>query len=181
VAELTGGRVLPTFEVGTGDAGLFAREYVDAAGNSRELLRSTSPLPLWDWLVPVLIALVLVDVAIRRIAWDRSMAIAARDVVRERVRNVTATTREDVDRQTLGALREARSRPKAEASRKFEADAGAATGDLSDLVGGAKAGATKAKPAARSKPSTPAAGGEGGMSSLMEAKRRARERLEEEK
>src|SRR5206468_9706864 len=48
---------------------------------TREGLKITaSPLPIWDILLPILLALIIVDVATRRIAWDwastKKMALA---------------------------------------------------------------------------------------------------------
>ena len=204
VAEETGGRVIPMWATGGYD--LFAPTYVDAMGRQTSLARSTSPLPIWDWLIPVLLALILIDVAIRRIAWDwqATKALAAR--ASERVWMITATTREDIegrragDAATLGALRQTREQVAAgvrqpvagataveerpDPSRKFEASGSAPEGDLSEVVGGAtdkpvpKGPAGKVTPKGQ-QPERPGAGGD--MSSLMEAKRRARENIERQK
>lgn len=206
VAEATGGRVIPAWTTAGYD--LYATDYIDAMGNEASLAKSTSPLPIWDWLIPVLLALILIDVAIRRIAWDwqATKSIVAR--AGERVRMVTATTREDIEGRraaeaaTLGALRQTREQvaagarqPSASAtailddrpdpSRKFEAAGGAPEGDLSEVVGGAtdkpvpKGPGGKVTPKGQ-RPDKPGASGEG-MSSLMEAKRRARENIERQK
>ena len=194
VAEATGGRVIPAFDPGPNDD-LFARRWIDATGAERELAVSRSPLPVWDWLIPILLGLLIVDVAIRRIAWDWDATKAVVGAAGERVRRVTATTRQDVDTgRTLGALRQTRSdvaagkrqepaaRP--DPTRKFEATGDAPAGNLSDLVGGAT---DKPVPKGPAKPARPKGlsgdkpGEGGGMSSLMEAKRRAREQLEREK
>lgn len=197
VAEETGGRILPAFSVTAGND-LFARDWIDATGANRELAVSRSPLPIWDWLIPVLLALILIDVAIRRIAWDWGATKAAVAAAGNRVRAVTVTTREDRDVKTLGALKSTRQHvaagqrqpavAQAEArpdpTRKFEADTNAPTGDVSQLVGGAS---NKPIPKGPAKPAKPKGlqgdkpGEGGGMSSLMEAKRRAREQLEREK
>ncbi len=177
VAEATGGRVLPAFTKLPIDNGLFARSWVDAMGNEQTLSESKSPLPVWDWLVPLLIAMLLVDVAIRRIAWDRSMLIAARQRVTGQVTRLTATTRQDRSGSTLGELRTRRTEV-VDRTRKFEAAEGA-TGDVSSL-GATSATAvaeSKAKPTARPNESA-APESSGGIGSLMEAKRRARERME---
>ena len=202
VAERTGGRLLPTLNVaGVAGAGndLFAREWTDVSGAAQELPVSRSPLPIWDWLIPLLVALILIDVAIRRIAWDWEATKAVFGAATGRVRGFTETTR--ADRQsagTLGALKGtreavvagARQGPtaaearEARKSRKFDAGDAAVEGDLSSVVGGAS---DKPVPKGPAKPATPKGmqgerPGEagGGMSSLMEAKRRARERLKEQ-
>lgn len=191
VAEQTGGRIIPAFSPVEG-ADLFARSWVDATGADRELAVSRSPLPIWDWLIPVLVAMILIDVAIRRIAWDWGATKATIAAAGERVRMVTATTREDVDtRATLGALKQTRENVAAgklqeavrpDPTRKFEADFNAPIGDVSELVGGAS---DKPIPKGPAKPVRPKGmqgdkPSEGGMSSLMEAKRRARERMRED-
>src|SRR4051794_38686810 len=58
IAERTKGRVIPAFEADTID--IFSRE---------NLPPSASPLPVWDILLPILLGLILIDVAARRIAW----------------------------------------------------------------------------------------------------------------
>ena len=200
VAEETGGRVIPAFAVGPG-LDLFAVDYTDALGVTKTLPRSYSPLPIWDWLIPVLLALILLDVAIRRIAWDweATKAVAAR--AGARVRSVTATTREDVegkrgDAATLGALRQTREQVAAgqrqpppqvvarpDPTRKFDAGRDVPSGDLSDVIGGATDKPVPKGPAGKVTPKgqqgdKPGQGG--GMSDLMEAKRRARERMRDQ-
>ena len=199
VAEETNGRVLPTFGVGPGND-LFATDYTDATGQPRTLARSYSPLPIWDWLIPVLLGLILLDVAIRRIAWDwdATKAVAAR--AGARVRAVTATTREDVegkrgDAATLGALRQTREQVAAgqrqpppvarpDPTRKFEATGDEPAGDLGSVIGGATDKPVPKGPAGKVTPKgqqgdKPGTGG--GMSDLMEAKRRARENIDRQK
>ena len=70
IARRTGGRVLEPFNAE--NAELFAREWTDVAGNKQVLFRSASPLPVWDILIPILLGLILIDVATRRIAWPIS-------------------------------------------------------------------------------------------------------------
>ena len=69
IADRTGGRFLKPFDVASAD--LFARD---------GLTVTDSPQSIWDLLVPWLLALIIVDVAVRRIAWDwpatKKMAIA---------------------------------------------------------------------------------------------------------
>ncbi len=63
LARRTGGRVLTMDQLGAMDARtLFARDRVEP-----KLART----PLWPWLLPLAVALLLVDVALRRIAWER--------------------------------------------------------------------------------------------------------------
>jgi hypothetical protein len=182
---------------------LYVVDYVDALGNQVSLAKSTSPLPIWDWLIPILLALIIIDVAIRRIAWgwQATKSVVAR--AGERVRMVTATTREEIEGRrageaaTLGALRQTReqvaagvrqpvaaaeSRP--DPGRKFEASGSAPEGDLSEIVGGATDKPVPQGPAGKvtpkgQRPDKP--GGGDGMSSLMEAKRRARENIERQR
>ena len=59
VADRTGGKYLPPFD--PAGANLFRRE---------GLYENASPLPIWDILIPMLLAAMIMDVAIRRIAWD---------------------------------------------------------------------------------------------------------------
>ena len=191
VAEATGGRVLPAFGAADGPNALFARSWTDLAGNGRTLPVSRSPLPIWDWLIPILLALILIDVAIRRIAWDWDATRAFAAAAGGRVRGFTQTTREDRQSAgTLGALRGTRDAvaagvrqgPAVDRSAKFDAGDAAVEGDLSSVVGGASD-----KPVPKGRPDAKPKGlqGErpsegGGMSSLMEAKRRARERMKDE-
>ncbi len=94
LAELTGGRVLDMAQPEA--AGLF-----DRAGLRPREART----PLWPFLLPWALVLTLVDIAVRRIAWDRLLSsrfgeglrrMAAR-AVRDRSREAAAT---------IGALRE---------------------------------------------------------------------------
>ena len=75
IAERTGGRFLTPFDVASAD--LFSRD---------GLTVTDSPQSIWDLLVPWLLALIIIDVAIRRIAWDwpatKKMALAVADYVR---------------------------------------------------------------------------------------------------
>ncbi|MEM7806559.1 MAG: VWA domain-containing protein [Planctomycetota bacterium] len=173
VAEETGGRVLPAFGELSEETSLFARRFTDATGAERTLPEVTSPLPIWDWLVPLLIALVLIDVAIRRIAWDRELVQLVADKAGAGVRGFTVTTRQDRDAGTLDALRQRRP---AEATRtaKFEATEPAPDDDLTTRL----RGPSRSAPSSKASPSASPDEG-GGISSLMEAKRRAREKLEE--
>ena len=186
VAEATGGRVLRPFDP-LDQGGLFTR-----AG----LAVSSSPLPIWDILLPILLGLLIVDVAVRRIAWDRSMVTRVGAAVGERVQDLTGGRRTDPPTGgALDALRRVRTdtaeefkkagtdvkpaypaSPARDRTRKFDA-ADAPEGDIATVVGGATD-----KPVAAAKPSKEPPKGDrpeaGGMSSLMEAKRRAREQIE---
>jgi uncharacterized membrane protein len=192
IADATGGRVLEPFDLQS--ASLFSRE---------GLLPTASPLPIWDVLLPILLGLILVDVATRRIAWDwlATKKAAASAVVF--VRSFT-TTRRIETRASLDALRkvrdeaaEGRARDAAEPvagaaaetlvdrvdrTRKFQADQDQAVeGDISKVVGGAT---DKPVPSAAPKgvpkglqPETQESGGH--TSSLLEAKRRARQQMQQ--
>ena len=181
VADATRGRVLNPFRPeGTT---LFTR-----AG----LTPSHSPLPIWDWLLPILMALVLTDIAIRRIAWDwnatKQMAAGSLAYVRS-----FTTTRQVETTGSLDALRDIKARtskpstqtpPKPgetalpDPTMKFEAK-GKVAGSLRDIVGGAtdkpvnvpkNAGTPKGQQG--DKPNTG-----GGMSGLLDAKRKAQEEI----
>ena len=180
IADRTGGRVLKPFDVQ--DADVFRRE---------GLFPALSPLPIWDILVPVLIALILIDVAARRIAWDivalRKYAATTAGAVR-----AFTTTRQVETRTSLDALQRIRSgdtagaaattpaaapvvfRPRT-ATAKFEATGPVAkNADLTAALGGASGIAKVAEK------KSPAEAPAGGMSSLMEAKRRAQQRMKEQ-
>jgi len=183
IAERTKGRVLTPFEA---KFPMFTRE---------GLPLSKSPLPIWDLLVPLLLALILVDVATRRIAWDwnstKKMALAAAD----RVRAFTVVRKVE-SRETLSALKRVRDEvveqkfrvgeqggvgttaggPMPDPKAKFEARG--VEGDISKLVGGA---ADKPMPPAPKKIEPKGApGGAGGHTgSLLEAKRRAQQQIKQ--
>ena len=92
IADKTGGRVLAPWDAANAD--LFSRQNVGV---------TASPLPVWDILLPILLAMILLDVATRRIAWDwasiRRMALA----VGKRVRSFTSV-RKVKSRETLDAF-----------------------------------------------------------------------------
>ena len=191
VADRTNGRFLEPWAVPAG--GLFTRE---------GLRQTASPLPIWDVLLPVLLALIIVDVAIRRIAWDwnstRRLALAGAD----RVRGFTVTRKVET-RESLDALRKVReevaetkfkpaqtqttvaagaaaataARPNPKA--RFEAGKGGAVeGDIAKVVGGAS---DKPIPSAPKKiePKGAPAGTGGHMGGLMAAKKRAQQQIKE--
>ena len=174
IAKRTGGRMLQPFDSTTAD--LFTRE---------GLAESSSSMPVWDLLLPIAMALLLVDVAVRRIAWDwaatkRLMASAA-NKVREftSLRKVEAATTMSALQQTRAAVAD---RMEAERSRKvqpiaapdptakFNAGPGV-EGDLSALVGGASEDATAGSAHKSQDPQEEMA------NRLREAKRRARDRI----
>ena len=193
VARRTGGRVLEPFEPQA--AGLFARQWTGLDGETRELRRTSSFTPIWDLLIPVLIGLILLDVAIRRIAWDwlSTKQAAANTADNVRAYLLAGSRRGREEQKSLDALRATRQDSAArqavaagrpDPGRKYEPAAGRTIeGDLSSVIGGAtNAPIPKDRPNAKPKADAGERPGEaGGMSSLMEAKRRARERIEKER
>jgi hypothetical protein len=189
IAERTSGRVIDPFDT---TANLFNRQGMPIA---------SSPLPVWDVLIPFLLALIIIDVAVRRIAWDwmstKRMAAAAANYVR----SYTTVRKVEHSQQTLGALKQVRAdvaeqkfKPAAEGKvptpggaaapavpdrgAKFEAKQGVA-GDITQVVGGAT---NKAIPSAPKKiqpkgqqPETPG----NTMGGLMAAKKRAQQKIQE--
>jgi len=187
IRAATGGRLVTPFNAAT--ANLFTRD---------GLRPSVSPQPIWDRLLYVLLAMILIDVAIRRIAWDwlstKQMAYKGVDWVKS-----FTTTRKVESRQTLEALQRVRSeqaphKPGASApdgsvasasktteaipdrTKKFEAPAGV-EGDITSVVGGAT---NKAIPSApkQTEPVKGASGTGDAMTGLLAAKKRAREQME---
>ena len=182
VADQTGGKVLAAWNVAGAD--IFRRE---------GLWETASPKPIWDWLVPFLIGLLILDVAVRRIAWDLASLNKVRLAVTHRIRAFT-TTRKIETTSSVDALRKIRAetpdvkptgpqeksatvvsaRPDPKA--KFEAT-GRVEGDISKVVGGAT---DKPIPSAPKKIEPKGGKGEaGGMSSLMAAKKRAQDKIRE--
>jgi len=177
IAEQTGGRVLKPFEPKT--ANLFSRQNV---------VTTASPQPIWDWLLPVLIALIIVDVAVRRIAWDMQMVRTGAKWLGDQVRVFTVTTRQAEPKQTLDALKRVREGvaedrakreqagsvvPSPDRSRKFEAKG--VEGDITQVVGGATNQPVSSSPKVEKPMDEPT----GQMGSLLEAKRRARQKMRE--
>ncbi len=182
IAERTGGRMLAPFDAAGAD--LF-----DRSG----LPLSSSPLPVWDVLLPILLGLVLVDVGVRRIAWDwasiRKYALgvagfiegrfAARRVDTRQTLDALRKVREEVAEQqskqskapvTAGSTAETRPDPTA----KFEAKG--VSGDITQVVGGATSKPIALPPAkVEPKPGTEP----DRMSGLLEAKRRAQQQMRE--
>jgi hypothetical protein len=193
VAARTGGRVIEPWT--TEGVALFTRE---------GLRQTASPLPVWDILIPILLGLILLDVAIRRIAWDWNATRRLAAVAATRVRDFT-TTRKVETRQTLDALKRVREDVAENKFRTGESGAattpGAATsvagatgrpdpkakfvptgkgieGDISKVVGGAT---DKPLPSAPKKPEPKGlqTGPGGHMGGLMEAKRRAQQAIKQ--
>ncbi|MFI5379682.1 MAG: hypothetical protein ACHRHE_10320 [Tepidisphaerales bacterium] len=178
IARRTGGRVLPAWDPSAVD--LFSREH---------LVVGSSPMPVWDILIPFLLALIIIDVAIRRIAWDWGVTKKVAASAAQFVRSFTLT-REVESKQTLDALRKVREEvaeskfkqpePGAAAaarpdpSAKFDAGK-AVEGDITQVVGGATAKAVPPPPKdPKPKGGAPVGGHTG---SLLEAKRRAQEQI----
>lgn len=173
IIDRTGGRLLTPFDP---NVSLFTRV---------GLHRSTSPRPIWDILLPLLMALILLDIAIRRIAWDyhamkRGLLSAIGFVVSYTQTRKVETT------QSIDALRDIRSRKteskptidlrKPDSSKKFEGEG--VQGDISKVVGGATNESVPSKKSTREPPpSDSSTKSEGGMGSLMDAKRKAQEEI----
>lgn len=185
VAQRTGGRVLQPWDVA--DSGFFSRQGV---------MPGRSPLPVWDLLLLATLVMFLLDVACRRIAWDYASIRRAMLTARQRVSSLTHTSKVD-SRQSVDALKrireesamrqqtESTSAAKApqvqrpDAAAKFEAKE-TVEGDITSVLGGAT---DKPIPKAPEKPQPKGmtAGDGDGMSGLMEAKRRARKKMDENK
>ncbi len=184
IASKTGGRVLEPFSPDSAD--LFTRE---------GLTRTASPLPIWDIMIPILLGMILIDIAIRRIAWDwlatKRMALAGAEWVRsfttvrkveakptldalKRVREEVAEQKFKVDEtKSVGTI--STDEPAPDRSRKFEAGAGV-EGDITSVVGGAT---NKPIPAAPKKIEPKGGTGGGHTGSLLEAKRRAQQQIKQ--
>ena len=186
VRAATGGRVVTPFDAGSVE--LFSRE---------GLRPSVSPQPIWDRLLMLLLGAILVDVSIRRIAWDLP---AMQRALGRWVRSFT-TTRQVETRGALDALRKVRDEqsqareaestvgaapggdaaadtPRPDPSRKFEPGK-RIEGEITTVVGGASV-----KPVPRAAPSkTPPKGQQpertDSLGGLLAAKRRAREQMDQ--
>jgi uncharacterized membrane protein len=179
IAARTNGHIITPFDP-TG-ADIFRRE---------GLTVTSSPLPVWDQLLPWLLALILLDVATRRIAWDwqstKRMAATAANYIRE-----FTTLRRVESGQTLDALKRVReevaetkfkpsdkpaaSAPRPDPKAKFTAPKGV-EGDITQVVGGATDKPVPPPPKKiEPKGATPGPGGHTG--SLLEAKRRAQQQI----
>jgi uncharacterized membrane protein len=174
IARRTGGRVLPAFDPAA--AGLFARD---------GLAVGISSLPVWEYLIPVLLAMILIDVAIRRIAWSWAATVSLLAKGADFVRSFTLT-RSVQSQSTVDALRRVRqdaaqesaeaptvaANPAPDRTARFEAPTGV-EGDITQVVGGATD--QPLPPAPREAHPKGAVGDPTG--SLLEAKRRAREQI----
>jgi Ca-activated chloride channel family protein len=137
VRAATGGRMLEAFSPVGSD--LFSRD---------GLRPSSSPLPVWDVLVPWLLALVILDVAVRRIAWDWNSTKKLAQSAAERVRAYTTLRRVEA-RPTLDALKRVRDEV---AETKFRTDQGQAAGGTAappPVPGTATIGAPRPDPKAK--------------------------------
>lgn len=174
IAARTGGRVLAAFDP---TAGLFSRD---------GLRPSTSAGPLWSILLPMALATLLMDVAVRRIAWDRdtirsvigamtmylqSHAIArpaapgSSAVALRRAKHAAAVQRQS---PSLASPIADRPNPKA----KFTAKG--VDGDISHVL----AGAAPAPPPQTAKPAQGVADRGDVLDQLRRAKNRAREQTD---
>jgi len=179
VAEITGGRTLDP--LAARPAGLFDR--------TQEFI-TRSPRPMWRQLMWLLLPLLLLDVACRRIAWDAGAAwawskrrVAAvfasrRPKAEESKQTMDALkARRDAARTSMSSEREQDARPAAAERRAlFEAPADDGEPSFTATAGAQKAGPA-AKPAATQDGKPDADRDEGPTTSrLLDAKRRARDR-----
>jgi uncharacterized membrane protein len=188
IADRTGGRFLKPFDVASAD--LFSRD---------GLTVTDSPQSIWDLLVPWLLGLIILDVAIRRIAWDwpatKKMALAVANYVQsftmtyrkvespqmldslKRVREEVAEQKFKATPETGGAVRPPVISSRPDPRAKFEAGAGV-EGELTSVVGGAVDKPVPKGPA-KSEPKGAVGFGEhtGG---LLEAKRRAQQKIKQQ-
>ena len=183
IAARTNGHVIDFGATGTD---IFRRE---------GLTVTSSPLPVWDVLLPILLGLMILDVATRRIAWDwtaikRYGATAAASVrgftvvhkvesrssvdALKRVRDEVADTRGKPAEPggKPAATPAARPDPKA----KFTAPKGV-EGDITQVVGGATDKPVPPPPKKIEPKGAPASGPGGHTGSLLEAKRRAQQQI----
>ncbi|MGA2582786.1 MAG: hypothetical protein ABSG31_05870 [Tepidisphaeraceae bacterium] len=184
IADRTGGNYLAPFDVASAD--MFSRDGIAA---------SESPQSIWDRLIPILLALILIDVAIRRIAWDwpatKRMALAVTGYIRE----FTTTYRKVEGTQTLASLKRVRdevaeqkfkpaptlvtagsAEPRPNPGAKFIADK-EIEGDIASVVGGATDKPIPSAPK-RIQPKGFAEGDHTG--GLLAAKRRAQEKIRQQ-
>jgi Ca-activated chloride channel family protein len=188
IAERTGGRVLKPFDVSSAD--LFTRD---------GLAVTDSPQSIWDLLVPWLLALIILDVAVRRIAWDWPAIQRMTLTVANYVRQFTMTYRKVETPQLLDSLKRVREgaidqkfrgateiqakpgvislHPMPDPSAKFDAGPGV-EGDITAVVGGAT---DKPIPSAPKNIEPKGAVGLGQHTGgLLEAKRRAQQKIKQQ-
>lgn len=186
IARRTGGRQLKPFDASAAD--LFTRD---------GLTKSASPLPIWDILIPILLAMLILDIAVRRIAWDWLATKKLANGMANYVRSFT-TVRKVESKPTLDALKRVRgevaeqkfkvdqapavtdTRGTPDKTRKFEASQSQRVdGDLSQVVGGASSAPATKKPQ-QPDPKDKQSPGEGGHTgNLLEAKRRAQQQIKD--
>ncbi|MCW5764386.1 MAG: VWA domain-containing protein [Phycisphaeraceae bacterium] len=162
LSSLTGGRSLSL-----DDPAGAARLLFDRSGTVPKEARS----PLWPLLLPWAMVLLLLDVATRRLAWDRLVSRQFGRSIRQQAEDALRD-RSDQAARTLGSLRTAETDAAQPASALTEADARA----LAEEARRRRRESRLAGPVTEPK-TTPTPGQS--ESSLLEAKRRARERFEE--
>ncbi len=173
LARRSGGQLLD-------DSPQAAAKLFDPQGLPKAEIRRT----IWEDLVRLMLILFLIDVAIRRIAID-PIRVARR--LRQRIAEMAGAPRPEAAAATLGSLKGAREKlreelkaPVPDASTRFEAreEQIRSTQELAEALDGASELDTPvvARPTRKAPPSSEA----DFTSRLLKAKKRARERLEEE-
>lgn len=192
IRQGTGGRRLEAFQPAGSD--VFIRD---------GLRRAASPKPIWEVLIPILLALIILDVAVRRIAWDWvsikrmflgmanrvRMYTASRKVESKPVLDALKRVREEVAEQKFRQMeqaggaatppplpgRTAAGAPRPDPKAKF-VPTGAVEGDITQVVGGATN-----KPVPPPKKTEPKGGEAAGghLGGLMAAKKRAQQEIRE--
>lgn len=164
----------------------------------RDLPISNRPTPLWPWLLLAGLLLVPVDVLVRRVYIDQlARELAARLRSRQAARALAAAEEESTQAQRAGALLAAKARAAVDKEKEREAEQREARKefrrklDEQEAQSGMREGSVFDAPDASAPAAAPRAkhtvtadeegqgGGNGraaGMSSLLEAKRRAREK-----
>lgn len=188
IAERTQGRVLTPWDAD--GSHLFTRDGLKV---------TASPLPVWDIVLPLLLLLILIDVATRRIAWDWAATKRLAAMGATKVREFTLSRRVESG-ATLDALKRVRDEvadqkfklapkpvagdrggagvPVPDRSAKFEAKGAAVEGDIAQVVGGATDKPIPPPPK-KIEPKGAPAGPGSHTGSLLEAKRRAQQRIKE--
>jgi uncharacterized membrane protein len=182
IAARTNGHIIDPFDPNGAD--VFRRE---------GLTVTSSPLPVWDVLLPFLLALILLDVATRRIAWDWVAMQRLVAAMATRVREFTTLRRVET-RSAVDALKRVRdeaaeaksadqpatppplSAPRPDPRAKFTAPKGV-EGDITQVVGGATDKPVPPPPKKIEPKGAPAPGPGGHTGSLLEAKRRAQQAI----
>lgn len=188
IAEVSGGSL-------RADAAITTREAYDRSTHApRRVMR-----PLWRSLLPWILAVLLMDIATRRIAWDRLVSDRFGDGLGRRARDATRQ-RADESARTLGSLRASRtpgpSQPtvtlspqdaeqlsRRQASDRLAsriAEARARITNAPDPLGRSVSSAPS-RPSAETAPRDAPPGDAPEESGLMAAKRRARERMDRDR